>query len=258
MKLIRAGCFAAVTLSMSTTPSFSGTMGSQNIDQGNWYIAAELGPQWSSIDKHITVDNGSGYPAPYNLDQYSTKTATQPFIGFEGGYRWQKAGTWLPAYSLGLRYKHAFAKDIGLQITQYSLPEFTNYNYDWQISSDVVLAAAKLSLFKCGQLFPYLSGGVGVAFNHASKFSETALAGVTPRLSPLFHSRTRNEFAYTLGAGVDWQAYPQLIASLGYEFQDVGRAYSGYGVGTWDGNILNSGSYQSNSLLLRATYLLVT
>ena len=224
--------------------------------QGNWYLGVGGGVQATEVNDSLNVANGSGFPAPYNLDSLSTKTQSSALLGVEGGYRWQRDNLWLPAYSLGLRYKHLFSTDIGNQVIQYSTPEFTNYNYHWKISSDALLLSTKLNLFQSGYFLPYLNGGIGVAFNHTSSYSEAALTGVTPRISPAFSNHDKTAFTYILGAGVDWQPYPQFIMSLGYEFQDLGNLSSGNGAGVWSQSALYSGSFQSNAAVLSISYLI--
>jgi opacity protein-like surface antigen len=224
--------------------------------EAGWYIAGSLGAQSSRVDSNLGVNNGSGYPAPFGTDSYSTSTKSAAIAGMEGGYRWVRNNQWLPAYTLGLRYKHLFSTNVGRQITQYSTPEFTNYNYNWNVSSDVLLIASKLNLVQFGQFLPYVTGGVGIAFNHAANYNETALAGVTPRTNPAFDNNTDREFTYMVGAGVDWQVSPRVILSLGYEFQDLGSLSSGKGTGLWAADALHTGSYRTNSVLFSTSYLI--
>lgn len=225
------------------------------ISQSGWYLAADLGVLRTDFDQRIRVHNGSDYPEPFNKDQFSLEQNSQVFVGVGGGYRWERDSQWLPAYSLGLRYKHIFLKDFGNTITQYSKPEFTNYNYDWNIYSDVLLASTKLNLFQYSLASPYVGGGLGVAFNRASSYQETALPGITPRVSPAFTNHTSSQFAYNLGAGVDFRLTRQFILSLSYEYQDLGKISSGRGMNTWAGQKLNLDSYQSNAALLSFNYL---
>jgi hypothetical protein len=75
------------------------------------------------------VNNGSGFPAPYNQDSYSFEHGHSPLLMLSGGY-----------------------------VTQYSLPAFTNYTYnsnntsyqmayafgvgvDYQFSDRIILSA---------------------------------------------------------------------------------------------------------------------
>lgn len=223
---------------------------------GNVFVAGYVGMQYLNVDNHYSEDNGSDYPPPYNVDYYSTNN-TNPTANFaiEAGYRWLRNQKFIPAYAISFRYQHSLEADIGGQITQYSLPEFTNYSYRWNISSNIFLVMAKMNLLEWHHLLPYLSGGIGMAFNRASGFKETAFANVTPRVSPGFGSNTRSQLAYNLGAGMDWQVHPKVIFSLDYEFQELDSVASSAGVSSWAGNKLYSRRYQTNSVMIGVTYL---
>jgi opacity protein-like surface antigen len=224
---------------------------------GNWYIGADAGLIWSKFNNKMTVNNGSNYPAPENVDLYSMNDheQTPPMIALSGGYRWQRDQTWIPGYSLGLRYQHLFAQNLTGTIQQYSLAEFNNYTYNWETSADVLSLYSKVDLFQYKRVMPYIDAGIGTSFNNASIYKETALTGVTPRISPSFQSQTQSNFAYNVGAGIDVLLSPQVIVSVGYDYQSYGSMASGNGQSTWSGTQLNLGNLASNTALLSVTYL---
>jgi len=256
----------AITLFLIASPSLAETSKHQNGDQalfktlsslssGNLFIAGFVGIQRPNTDSYFTVDNGSGYDYPYNLDHFSKTIHTTPNAAVEMGYRWLRHQQFIPAYSLSVRYEHTFVNDIGDQITQYSISDFTNYTYQWDVASDIFLLLGKVNLVEWHHLFPYFSGGIGLASNRTTNYNETALPDVTPRTSPGYMDTTVNQFAYHLGAGIDWQMSPQLILSLGYDYQDLGKIHSGDGVGSWSGTRLASGRYHTNTVMLGLNYL---
>ncbi|KTD36781.1 Sporulation related domain protein [Legionella nautarum] len=223
----------------------------------NWYIGAFGGVQRNDITHKITVNNGSGAQSPYDKDSYLSGVYSQALAGASGGYRWEFNNRLFPALGVGLRYQRVFARNVGKSILQYSMPEFANYGYNWQIYSDVALATAKLNFFQYRAFTPYLSGSVGAGFNKARSYKEVALQGVTPRISPAFTYNLTTQFAYNVGAGVDLQLSSRFIVSLGYEYQDLGSVSSGSGTGSsWAGRVLNLGSYRSNAALLSVNYLI--
>lgn len=221
-----------------------------------WFVGIGVGAQQLNTEDPMMVKNGSIYPTPNNFDQFWTTTDAQAVVAAEAGYRWQPNQQWFPSYSASLYYNHLFSTNIGNHITQYSIPEFRNYIYNWTVSSDVLLALAKLNLFNYEQFSPFVQGGIGVAFNHASNFNEAALPGVTQRISPAFADNTNCAFAYALGIGIDWSINTRFILSLGYQFQDMGNVYSGRGVTTWSGDVLKTNTYQTNLALLKINYYL--
>lgn len=223
--------------------------------KGNWFITGTVGSTRPSVDRTMTVNNGTGFPAPYDNDIYTTSSSNAVIFAVEGGYRWKRDQSWLPSYALSARYEHLFPSNIGSQVEQYSLSAFTNYNYQLNTTSDVFLAIAKLNLVQIHQLSPYINGGAGFAFNRAFNYTETAMPDVTPRTSPSFASNTSTSFVYSLGAGVDWQFQPQFIMSVGYEYQDLGKINTGHGTAAWSNAALNSGTYRTSNVLLSLNYL---
>jgi opacity protein-like surface antigen len=222
----------------------------------HWFVGGYLGVQRPDVNTLYTINNGSGYPPPNNVDSYSTNFNNTAAAAVEGGYRWARAADWIPAYALSLRYQHSFATDVGNQIEQFSLSSFNNYTYKWDISSDIFLVMGKLNLFEWRHMLPFVTGGAGVALNNASNYHETAVSGVTARTSPGFATRSSGEFAWDLGLGVDWKLYPQLIMTLDYEHQHLGTVQSGYGAGSWSGQRLRSGTYNNNGVMFGMVYLL--
>ena len=218
----------------------------------NWFLTLGGGAAFSLSKANINVDNGFTYPPPYNIDIYSTQSATSAILNLSVGRRWERARKWFPAYSLGLFYQHNFNGNVKGTLTQNSDPEALNYNYHWNISSDILLASAKLNLFTQKKFSPYVMAGLGGTWNH-SNYNETALAGVTPRVSPDF-SGTKGHFAYNAGGGIDFQASKRIIINAGYLYQSLGNI-SGNGRGTWAGTSLDLGSNAANEVLLGITYL---
>ena len=221
--------------------------------KARWFFSLNIGEQFQTGKKTMYVNNGSDYPSPYNQDTYTmNKTARAPLINISGGYRWQREQNWLPVYSLGLFYQHSFVGQLGGEVIQYSDSIFTNYNYKSNLSSNLFLATAKVNIYTINKFSPYITVGLGGAFNHAS-YNETALPGVTPRISPDF-TGNKSQFAYNAGAGLDYIASQHFIFNVGYLYQNVGNI-SGQGQGTWSGTSLGFGAYGTNDVVVGVTYL---
>lgn len=220
----------------------------------NWFMAIGSGAEFPLASANMYVKNGSFYPPPFDTDIYSAtqNASASALLNATVGRRWTRESKWFPAYSLGLFYQHSFTGNAGGTVTQYSDPEFTNYNYHWNPSSDILLASIKLNLYDKNQFSPYVTAGLGGAFNQ-SHYNETALPDVTPRISPDF-SGSSNQFAYNAGAGLDFRATNHLIINVGYLYQNLGNI-SGKGKGTWSSTSLNIGSYGLNEVVVGGTYL---
>jgi len=219
------------------------------------FVAGYVGVEKPNINSHMTVNNGSGYAPPYDLDNYSTNENTAASAALEAGYRWKHNKSWIPVYAVSVRYQHLFSNDIGDKVMQYSLPEFTNYTYQWNVVSDIFVLLGKLDLAEWHHFMPYVTGGAGVSFNRVTNYKESAIPPVTPRTSPGFNDNTVNRFTYQVGAGVDWQVTPKVIASLDYAYQDLGKIISGPGAGSWSSSSLSTSRYHINTVMLGVNYL---
>ena len=220
---------------------------------GNWFVTLGAGEQYPQWNNPIRVN--TDLAAPYNKDYYSTQNKNKPVLALSLGRRWKREDFWLPAYSFGVFWQYFYRTNLGHNIAVHSPPAVTNYSYNWQLTSNLLLASAKLNLFQYGTLSPYVNGGIGSSFNRTSGYTERALPGVTARVSPAFPKFSTSEFSYHVGVGLDLQVMPQLIASLGYIYQDLGPTSSGPGKGIWSNQSLNPGSYRSNEILISLSYL---
>jgi len=228
--------------------------------QGHWLLSGDLGALWPQIHTTMNVDNGSGLSVPANTDHYSASSShVEGMLAAAGGYRWtQHTQSLLPEIELALRYQYLFPQNISGHVTQFSLPLYENYSYRWTASANVLSAYTKLDLFQYNQVMFYFDAGLGVAFFRAQNYQETAFSGVTARVSPGFSDRVSSQFSYNIGAGIDFPIYPQLIFSVGYDYQSFGSVTSGPGTNAWSGTQLNLGRYGMNTALISFTYLFDT
>jgi opacity protein-like surface antigen len=221
----------------------------------NWFVAVGVGVEHPQFGSSMSVNNGSDAPSPYDQDIYSTHRRTEAVIDISAGRRWKRDHKWIPAYSFGLAYQRLFPTNVGGTVMQYSSPDFVNYTYQSSVSSDLFEAFTKLNLFNYRFLSPFITAGAGCALNRSSGYSETALANVTARQNPNFASKTTSNFAYTLGAGIDFNVSNRLAISVDYKYLNLGKVTSGSGAGTWIKQ-LDLGSLKVNEVLINATYFI--
>lgn len=228
----------------------------QELSSGNAFIQADLGLTNLPAAGTMSIFDGAVDPAPQNLDMFSGHEKTHGgMASLMAGWRWNNDNKYLPNYSLALRYQRLFNQAVKGTVMQYSEPDFLNYNYKWRINSDVISVFSKVNLFEYKRILPYVDVGIGYANNRSGRYSETPLSGVTQRVSPNFSSHSNSQFTYNVGTGLDFQINPQWIASLGYEFQDLGSVSSGFGQGPWSGQKLSTNKYKSNTWLISLNYL---
>jgi opacity protein-like surface antigen len=226
-------------------------------EQDNWYVEVTGGAEAPLVDNTITVSNGfeDFLPPPFSSDYLTTRTRWGGVWGIGAGYRWQpNNSTWFPAYSIGVRYRHYYPTNLGDDVSQFSLSEFTN-GYHWNVAAEAVMLVGKLNIVQFHQFSPFLNMSAGMAFNRTYHFYEIASADVDPAPQPDFGANHTARFTYTFGAGVDWQVKPKVILSLAYEFQGLGSIYSSTGDFNYSASNLYSKVYQSNNILLSLTYL---
>lgn len=225
---------------------------------GPWMIGADLGIAFPHSNDTMTVYNGSKYPVPLDVEQYSVGHRHRPaLLGVQIGRRWERAEQWVPAYAVYLRYQHLFTQDLQGSISQYSSPEFKNYSYRWGMTAEVFSFNGKVDVVKFGRVMPYVNAGLGISLNRGMSYQESAYTGVTPRISPAFSSHGQGQFYYNAGVGLDVQLIPQVIVSGGYDYQSFGRMASARGQSTWAGEKLSLGNFSSNTVLVGLTYVFV-
>lgn len=224
-----------------------------------WLVGLGGGAAWPthSFSNSTSISNGAAAPAPYNVDVFSISAPS--VIGFFtalGGYQWHNEGNFLPYYSLLLHYEHQFDANISGTIQQYGLPQFRNYNYAMALSTDIVNVMGKVDLMQYEMLLPYVSVGLGAAFNRVSGYSESPIPSVNPaRISPAYNSKTKTNFAYALGAGIDVILNQHWWMTVGYEYLHLGTVNSNSGSGTWSNGSLNFGTFATNTAFVSVNYL---
>lgn len=222
--------------------------------RSNYFMGVQGSALWSMAGDRILVNNHSDLDPPMDVDIYSANDNTRGAIGLVLGETWHENRKILPDYGLGFRYQHLFQNSISGDIEQYSLPQYNNYSYTWGNSANTLTVFTKLNLFNYYHISPYIEAGLGVSFNQTMQYQETAFSGVTPRISPDFGGGTNTAFAYHAGVGVDIPLTNQWSASIGYEYQNLGKVSSKDGRDSWSDTTLSLGNYQLNSVVGRITY----
>lgn len=227
----------------------------QGFADNNWLLSVGGGAQRTSFSGDMMVNNGLDLAIPYNNDRYLIANTTQGIVMLTAGYRWQREAMWMPAWSTGIAYQYLLNSKAGGTIQQYSLPEFTNYHYQRELSSNVALVTAKLNIFQYAMVSPWINTGIGAAFNRSGHYQESALANVTPRISPNFATHTTSQFAWNVGVGVDVIMSARWFVSVGFDWQDLGAVASGVGQQLWSSQALQTDSYRAAQVIASINYL---
>lgn len=225
-------------------------LGTKPAPRGAWY--AELGVGGGDYK----TEEGSVPQLSFPPDLYLTSAhKSDVFLTAGGGYSWFQNKPWFPILSLGLEYSYFFPFNVNGQIEQFSLPQFTNYDYGYKLRTQQINLIGKAHLYRWEQFLPFVLAGIGNAWNTVSNYGETALPGITPRVSPGFTRATQTNFVYILGIGLDYAFNKNFLLGLSYRYDNFGRAHSGNGESTFSqvDLSLQNRSYV-NSLLLNLRY----
>lgn len=139
----------------------------------------------------------------------------------------------------GLEYNYLSSMNITGSNTTGNDPESdpesaTAYSYQYKFQTQQLLAVAKLFtqinfLQTPHELYPYVSLGLGAAFNTSHDFSSSTQESGSVNLTPGFDSHTDINFSCRLGLGLETNLSDNLRAGLGYEFIDFGKSALGQG-----------------------------
>ena len=190
----------------------------------SWYMDAGLG--WVFNQKL-----GTSYlaNADEKEDQYNPPKVNKVATGsLSGGYVWSHPKKWLPFTSLGLEYSYYMPAKVKGVIEENSDPEMANLNYKYKIAHHNLQLIGKADIFRWKNFMPYVSGGAGVSWNRVSDYREEQSAeGQISRTYPEFGNKTKLNFSYSLGTGVDYVFTRNLWGGLGYRFDHFGWEKTG-------------------------------
>lgn len=191
--------------------------------EDTWEFALGAGVSFPDIED-ATVNAGDGWP---------DDTFTEGDVDAAGifsalaAYRMENDTQWFPAYVLGLNYLYGLTSSVSGSVQQFSLPQFENYQYEYDVQSQALFGLLKIEIYEFENLTPFISGGLGAAWNHFSDYHETANENVTPRVPPDYDNNTHSDFAFLLGIGVNYwfgvEEEEDWRVSLEYNYADLGN-----------------------------------
>lgn len=218
--------------------------------QNHWYAELGLGWIFNSKDHDIYVNQLDATPDSY-LPNGENNNA---MLTLSAGYHWFFQQVWLPAASLGIEYSYIPQQNNHGQVEQFSDPKLINYNYNYKTLHQSLSLLGKLDLYRWNQFMPFVLVGIGNSWNHIQSYQETALSGITPRVSPGFSNGSQHAWKTTLGVGLDYQPIQNLLVSLAYRYDNFNNGKSGPGLTTFSNTQVHNKSY-ANSVLLSVQYL---
>lgn len=142
-------------------------------------------------------------------------------------------------------------------VWRFGSPEFDTLVYSYHIHHTRVMAEGKFltTLIRYQALHPYISWGLGAAFNQAFNYQETALIpGAVPTLP--FANNTQTSLTWGAGAGVDYSINPHVRFGAGYQFSDLGLMSLGSTLAATTRQTLRLSHLYTNQLRFQFTCLI--
>lgn len=200
-----------------------------------WRPVATLssGPAWSAPGKTQTI-----YLQPELPETFAANSMTEVFGAGDVFLGLQHHLVHHLQAQFGVTVAGTTAIPLKGDIWQGADPDFNNLSYDYKINHAHVAVKAKFLTDISSWIQPYVSGSLGVAFNHAYQYSSTPkLFEVLPE--PPFKQQTVTAFTYTLGVGLQRSLNDHWSISVGYEFADWGKTSLAAATGQLSNNGLN-------------------
>lgn len=177
-----------------------------------------IGPSWTGGGKQQTF-----YVQPQTERTYTANKLNQMFVdgelflGIQRNLSSSLQGRL--GLALGLTSNATYSGDIWDDAD----PEFNNFTYEYQVMhSHLAVKGVLLDDEFDLVVTPYISGGLGIAFNYASSYTNTPTIpeAVT---EPNFESHTAIGFTYSIGFGVQRALDEHWLIALGYEGANWGK-----------------------------------
>ncbi len=196
----------------------------------------------SDITKTYTADNNAPYVPSGEIfvgwqKPFFASAIKQPLVG-----------------QIGVSVVGAGNATFSGDIWEDADPNFNNFSYNYKIQHTHVALKGRLIGNASHFLEPYVSGSLGVGFNHAYDFK------AQPKISaeiaaPPFGSNTTTTFTYTLGIGLQKSFTQNLQVALGYEFADWGKSQLSRAIGQTQNQGPTLNHLYANQLQLSLFYI---
>ena len=212
-------------------------------------VTVSVGPAWSSANKTQTF-----FLQPDIEKTYASTNGSSSLISGEIFFGLQRPLHSMLDGQLGLAVAGASNVNLSGDVWEDANPDFNNYVYKYNVNHGHVAVKGKLLSHFNSIYHPYISGSVGVGFNHAYAF------GLTPKIveeipAPLFQANTTSAFTYTLGLGISKEINANWQVGVGYEFSDWGKSHLAAAPGQTIGYGLALTHLYTNELQLSITFL---
>ena len=214
------------------------------------YINMGLGVGLSNIGESQEYSPTSGLLNYYDLDNKAKLVS--PIISLGTGYRFD-VGSKL-YFDLGVEGDYVNFGDLkgtlhpGINIDS----KFDTLSYSYSASSVLLMAQGKFGSTD-RRWFPYVSLGIGLAFNMLRSYQETSSTSAAPAQN-LYKTNVVNDLAYSIGIGLfQYKINKDLDFNIGYRF--VSSGHGALKNSSSNSESLSSGTLSAHFLTLSLTIL---
>lgn len=241
-------------LALSIQASQAGTMGDIVLQSHATYLPLAtftIGPDFVQKGQAQTLSLLPPFQNHYtNTNGTSTVADVGGFVGVERFFS-DKLGVQLGVSG----YVNTQISPQG-HVWLFASPEFDTLSYAYNIHHTRVMAEGKFltSISAYQSIHPYVSWGLGAAFNQAQNYQETPLiAGAVP--TPPFTNDTQTSFTWGVGAGFDYILSAHTRLGIGYQFTDLGSVSLGPTPAATTNQTLSFSHLYTNQLRFQFTLL---
>ncbi|BHH86159.1 outer membrane protein [Desulforhopalus sp. 52FAK] len=181
----------------------------------NWYMSADLGVQIPGGEASHAGTNEHDTPS-YDFDE-------SVVAGLAVGYFFNDAFR----VEAEARFRNQETEDGTLAGLNSRSNE--TFNLGGEVDTTTLMANAIYEFDNTSKFIPYVKGGLGVAYSDASADFDLqptfSMYGITDRWD--FPDNDETNFAWSIGAGVDYQITDNILVGLEYQYIDMGDISTG-------------------------------
>ena len=212
-----------------------------------FFVKGLAGIGWYSEGKSQTLDYGGGHFDVYS-DNTGTTSATQFGLGI--GYN---LGLIDSSIQLGLTWYGDTEHKYKGCIDQYGQAALRSHEYSCKVQSHRLMGEINWSKPFADDLSIFVLAGAGVSWNRLNQFETRSLDPNDVSIKPDFHSETKTDFTWELGAGLNWNFEPQWQLSGLYLYTDSGKAKASADNSPFN-NKYETSHISSHNLLISVNY----
>lgn len=212
-------------------------------------LSLGVGPAWQGKGKDQTILLQSPDILNRYVDNSSNRALVQSeiFLGVQKTLRPNIKG------QLGIALGAATDAKLKGDILEDADPRFNNLDYSYELEHYHIALKGR-ALLERYALNPYLGGAIGVGFNRAASYQNTANNTQTVAPPP-FANHTKTSLTYSLEAGVQKPLSPHWRGGLGYVFSDWGKSELGAASNQTTNERLSLNHFYTHQLQLSLNYI---